>query len=115
MTTCEIYLPKLDAYVDGELSTAELEELETHLKSCAACSSLALSRMQQKRITHRAGKKFVSSPEFRARIKKQIPKQFPQQIPQWIPTIAGVPWKWATALAAAAVVLIVAGLLIQTQ
>jgi anti-sigma factor RsiW len=113
MMTCELCLPKLDAYVDGELSAAELEEIETHLKSCATCASLALSRMQQKRITHRAGKRFASTPAFQARIKKQIPKQFPQQIPTSV--AIGAPWKWATGLAAAAVLVIVAALFIQTQ
>jgi len=111
--TCDKFLPKVDAYVDNELPANELEEVEIHLKSCASCASLALSRMQQKRLTHRAGKKFVSSPEFRARIKKQIPKQVFQPFPM---SVAGAgPWKWAPGLAAAAVLLIAAALFVQAQ
>jgi anti-sigma factor RsiW len=95
------------------LSANELDELETHFESCSKCASLALSRMQQKRLTHLAGKKFTSTPEFRARIKDQIRKPGTRKIPTF--AALGLPWKWALGLAAAAVLVIVGALFIQTQ
>jgi anti-sigma factor RsiW len=113
MTNCDMCFPKLDAYVDGELSANELDELERHFESCSKCASLALSRLQQKRLTHLAGKKFAPTPEFRALIKKQITKPAPRRIS--IFETLGAPWKWAPGLATAAALLIVGAMFIQTQ
>jgi anti-sigma factor RsiW len=36
--TCEKFLPKIGAFVDGELNAAEREEIEAHILSCEACT-----------------------------------------------------------------------------
>jgi anti-sigma factor RsiW len=89
--TCD-WGPKLDLYMDGELSDGELTEVETHLRSCPTCAAEALSRLQLKRMTQAAGHRFSPSPEFRQKIAQSI-------------TVAKRPrraWRWAPALAAAA-------------
>jgi len=92
--TCD-WVPKLDLYVDGELFGSELTEVETHLQACPTCAADALSRLQLKRMTQAAGRRFSPSREFRARIAQSIKSE---KRPRWA-------WRWAPALAAAAVVL----------
>src|SRR5882724_13700826 len=103
--SCDVWLAKLDAYVDAELSADEMNALERHLRTCASCAAESLSRMQLKRITHIAGKKFTATPEFRSRIEKQVSgrKRFKFS------------WTWAPVLAAAAIVIFAALLLFQVQ
>ncbi len=69
---CEICTEKLDAYLDGELPTAEAQALGDHLRGCAACAAKSLRRVQQKRAVHSAGQRFTPDPAFRARIQKSI-------------------------------------------
>ena len=40
--TCD-WVPKLDLYVDGELSGGELKEVEAHLQACPICAADALN------------------------------------------------------------------------
>jgi anti-sigma factor RsiW len=68
--SCENWRGKLDAYVDGELSSAEAAALGAHLRECAACASAALDRVQMKRSVAFAGKRYEPSAELRARITK---------------------------------------------
>ena len=88
--TCD-WVPKLDLYVDGELSGGELTEVEAHLRTCSTCAADGLSRLQLKRMTQAAGR-FSPRPEFRLKIAQSI-------------NAAKRPWfarRWAPALAAAA-------------
>ena len=89
--TCD-WVPKLDLYVDGELSGGELTEVEAHLRACPTCAADALSRLQLKRITQAAGRRFSARPEFRQKIVESIDAA---KRPWWV-------WRWAPALAAAA-------------
>ena len=93
--TCE-WISKLDPYLDGELSGAELTEVEAHLRTCPACAADALSRLQLKRVTQAAGRRFSPSREFRAKIAQSI--EAPQR-PRWAR-------RWAPALAATAVLVL---------
>jgi len=88
--TCD-WVPKLDAYVDGELSGGELTEVEAHLRTCLTCAADALSRLQLKRMTQAAGR-FSPRPEFRLKIAQSINAA---KRPGWAR-------RWAPALAAAA-------------
>ena len=63
---------KLDTYVDGELSTNEMRDLDAHLRKCPSCAADVLSRLQLKRAIHSAGKRYSPSPEFRERVRKSI-------------------------------------------
>jgi anti-sigma factor RsiW len=94
--TCD-WVPKLDLYVDGELSGDELKEVEVHLQACPACAADALSRLQLKRMTESAGRRFSPRPEFRLKVAQSIDAA---KRPRWV-------WRWAPILAAAALVLMV--------
>jgi anti-sigma factor RsiW len=93
--TCE-WASKLDLYVDGELSGGELSEVEAHLHSCPSCAADALSRLQLKRMTQAAGRRFSPSREFRAKIAQSMETS---KRPLWAT-------RWSTALAAAAVLVL---------
>jgi anti-sigma factor RsiW len=71
---CERWSDQLDAYVDGELSPMEANELGRHLPGCSGCAAQALERVQMKRSVADAGKYYESSPEFRKRIEKKVHK-----------------------------------------
>jgi anti-sigma factor RsiW len=62
---------KLDAYVDGELSTAGTQALDAHLRNCPACKEELLRALQLKRALHSAGRRFSPSPEFRSRLLRK--------------------------------------------
>ena len=89
--TCD-WVPKLDLYVDGELSGDELKEVEAHLQACPTCAADALNRMQLKRMTQSAGRRFSPRPEFRLKIAQSLDAA---KRPRWA-------WRWAPVLAAAA-------------
>ena len=86
------WVPKLDLYVDGELSGGELTEVEAHLRACPTCAADALSRLQLKRMTQAAGRRFSPRQEFRLKIAQNIDAA---KRPRWAR-------RWAPALAAAA-------------
>jgi anti-sigma factor RsiW len=103
--TCD-RVPKLDLYVDGELSGGELKDVEAHLQTCPACPGDALNRLQMKRMTESAGRRFSPRPEFRMKVAQSIDAA---NRPGWV-------WRWAPVLAAAAVLvllLIPGGVLLQ--
>jgi anti-sigma factor RsiW len=65
-------LGKLDAYLDGELETAEASALGAHLRGCPACAADVLGRVQMKRAVQMAGKRYTASAELRNRIAKSV-------------------------------------------
>jgi anti-sigma factor RsiW len=69
---CESWKAKLDTYHDGELSAEELRNFDAHVRSCLACSSDALARVQMKRAIQVAGRRFTPSAEFRKRVQHSI-------------------------------------------
>jgi anti-sigma factor RsiW len=71
---CELWSDKLDAYVDGELSLPEANELGTHLRGCSGCATEVLERVQMKRSVADAGKYFGPSSEFRKKIEMSLHK-----------------------------------------
>ncbi len=87
---CELWQNQLDGYLDGELSSDAMRSLDTHLRTCPACTADALSRVQFKRsIKAAAGNRFAPSAEFRAKIHKSIAAK-----PRWNWNFG---WKLATA------------------
>jgi anti-sigma factor RsiW len=94
----DTWQPKLDQYLDSELSADEMRGMDAHLRECPSCAGDALRRVQLKRALRVAGQRYTPSADFRRRIERQI---------------AGKPgparrWLWAQVLAAAVVLLIAA-------
>ena len=103
-TTHESWTGKLDAYLDGELDSSQMQELDAHLRACPGCTAEALRRLQWKRATHAAGQCYVPDPALRERIERGISPAKPA----W--------WHWRPAFAAtAAVLLLFAGARIVQQ
>jgi len=89
---------KLDLYLDGELASADMRELDAHVRGCPSCAADVLSRVQLKRAVQSVGKRYTSSAEFRQRIGKSIARQ---------PTRSGVQ-VWFAAAATIALLVVVA-------
>jgi len=66
------FTAKLDAYLDGELSSAEMSGLDTHVRTCPPCAADVLNRVQMKRAIKSAGMKYEPRAEFRAKIERQL-------------------------------------------
>jgi anti-sigma factor RsiW len=96
---CESWKTKLDTYLDGELPSEEMRDFDVHVHNCLSCSADALTRVQMKRTTQVAGKRFTPSAEFRRRMQQRIAPK-----PQ---LSLGLGWMFA---AATAVVLVVGAL-----
>ena len=87
---CEQWRDKLDAYVDGELESAEASALATHLRGCAECAAGALERVQLKRSVQIAGNRYPASFDLRNRIANTvIPK--PRRESGWLWKILALP------------------------
>jgi len=86
---CDSWTEKLDAYLDGELSSAEAQALSEHLRGCAGCAAESLSRVQQKRAIHAAGHRYTPDPAFRARIQQSIAVRRRSALSRlWMPVLA---------------------------
>src|SRR5574340_481582 len=96
---CETWQEKIELYADGELPAGEAEALQVHLRGCPACSAETLEAVQLKQAVRAAGRRFSPAPDFRARIRTQVAgKERPRN------------WRWLTAVAVAAVVIVAVGL-----
>jgi len=93
-TTHESWAGKLDAYLDGELDSRQMQELDGHLRECPGCAAEALRRLQWKRTIHTAGQRYVADPALRKRLQRSIS---PAKL-AW--------WQWRPAFAATAAVLL---------
>jgi len=95
--THEPWTGQLDAYLDGELTSNQMVELDRHLRECPACTAEVLRRLQWKRAIHSASQCYAPDPALRARIQQHI---LPAK-PAW--------WQLRPVFAAAAAVLLVTG------
>jgi anti-sigma factor RsiW len=62
----------INAYVDGELSTDEAQGAREHMENCHYCALLALSAMQLKAATARAGHCFTPPAEALTRLTARL-------------------------------------------
>jgi anti-sigma factor RsiW len=99
----DLWQPKINGYIDAELSEQEMRAMDAHLRDCASCASEALRLVQLKHATQLAARRYTPSPEFRRKIAGQITNQASPRKP------ASWRWAWMPALAFAVMVLIVAG------
>jgi anti-sigma factor RsiW len=81
---------KIDAYLDGELETAEAGAVAAHLRECAACATEALGRVQMKRSMQLAGKRYAGSAALREKIAKNIAAK-PKKEGGWVWKLLAVP------------------------
>jgi len=86
----EPWMGKLDAYLDGELASGEMQDLDRHLRECPECAAESLRRVQWKRATHSAGRRFVADPALRERVRQQVSKGEGRRLS----------WRWWPAFAA---------------
>jgi anti-sigma factor RsiW len=87
------WAPKIDPYLDSELSAEEMRGMDAHLRECPSCASDALRRLQLKRATRLAGQRYTPSADFRRRIEQQVAaKDHPRRRWLWVPVLvaAGV-------------------------
>ncbi len=87
---CEEWRNKLDLYADGELSPAEASQLSAHMRSCAACATSALERVQLKRSVAVAGARYQPSAALREKITKTVAVK-PRRVFGWQWRILAVP------------------------
>lgn len=88
--TCEPWLEKLDAYLDGELSNNEAHAMAEHLRGCPACAAESLNRLQLGRAVRSAGRRYTAEAAFRARIQDSIaPRRRRLHFNLWLPALAG--------------------------
>ena len=81
----ELWTAKLDAYLDGELDSAEMATLDGHLRDCSACAAEALRRLPWKKSIQSAGQRYVADPKLRERLQK-ISREKPAR--RWWPAYA---------------------------
>jgi anti-sigma factor RsiW len=81
--------PKLDQYLDSELSAEEMRGMDAHLRECPSCAGDALRRLQLKRATRLAGQRYTPSADFRRRIERTVAaKSRPERRWLWVPVLA---------------------------
>ena len=73
---CEAARPLLESYLDGELDRAAVDELESHLSTCAACRA-ELAALERLRTTLRAAPRHRAPADLRRRAQ---PRRGPQRI-----------------------------------
>lgn len=72
---CDRCTAQLDTYLDGELSGDEMREVGDHVRACPACAAGVLQRVQVKRATSAAGRRYTPRPELRRRVEASIRKE----------------------------------------
>jgi anti-sigma factor RsiW len=92
-TTHESCIGKLDAYLDGELDSSQVQELDRHLRVCPGCAAEALRRLQWKRAIHSAGQGYVPNAALRQTIQRRVSAR------AW--------WQWRPAFAVTTALLLV--------
>jgi anti-sigma factor RsiW len=109
--SCVDWQNRLEAYVDSELSPHDMDDFRAHAAACNDCASAALALIEAKSALRRAGHRYVSTPELRARILSGAnPHASKPTAVRQTQTGKVMAWpKWA--LTAAAAVLLAAGLL----
>jgi anti-sigma factor RsiW len=67
---------QLSAFIDGELSAIDLQEIQQHLTGCHMCAMQVIAATQLKAATSRAGQRFTAAPDTLSRLAASLqPKQ----------------------------------------
>jgi len=123
MMNCTEWRDRIDAYVDAELPPSEMAAFRAHIGQCAECAASALALMQSKQAIRQAGNRYTASAELRAHIcslakgedlaEAKTEAAHVERERHWTGLTSGTWPRWA--MAAAAVLLIVAGLFIANR
>ena len=103
---------KLDTYLDGELTSAEAQELDRHLRGCSACAAEAVRRMQWKKAIKSAGERYMNVGRSLVSAKRAPGKAAVGSDGGFAAWALRLRTWWPTAAVALAAVLLVAGLTI---
>ena len=106
----EEWKAKLDTYLDGELPSAEAQELDAHLRECLACAAEALRRMQWKKAIKSAGERYINVGGNLPYAKRALHKEGWKSTRGWADWTIQPGRRWLAAAAALAAVLFVAGI-----
>jgi anti-sigma factor RsiW len=87
--SCEPWVTKLDAYLDGELPSAEARAVYEHVRGCGACAAQVLSKVQLKRAIQSAGNRYAPDPAFRDRIQSMAARHLSARSRPWLLALAG--------------------------
>jgi anti-sigma factor RsiW len=87
---CELWSAKLDAYVDGELSSSESKAVAAHLRECTSCAAYALGLVQMKRAVAVAGKRYQPSAQLREKVQQSLVKSGRRE-GSWVWKIVALP------------------------
>ena len=68
----DMWVAKLDTYLDGELPAEEMRAADSHVRSCADCAAEVMNRVQMKRALLGAGKRYEPRAEFRDQIAQMV-------------------------------------------
>jgi anti-sigma factor RsiW len=99
--SCE-WREKVGPYVDDELAGTGHQEFSRHVTGCQECTSAVAEQMSLKKAVRVAGNRFSAPPELHAAIYRQLhPRRSASQL-----------WKWATAAAGLAVLVLAVMLVI---
>jgi anti-sigma factor RsiW len=82
---------QLNAFIDGELSSSEAQEVQQHLADCHTCALRVLSATQLKAATARAAQRFVAPPEALSRLAAQLRPQEPKKTAR-VYTFPSIAW-----------------------
>jgi anti-sigma factor RsiW len=88
---------EVSAFIDGELSASEVQDIEHHLTTCHACALSVVSAGQLKAATVRASERFVAPPDTLSRLAAQLHSETPRKPTRVYPIR---PWIWGAVAAA---------------
>ncbi|HEX8797969.1 MAG TPA: zf-HC2 domain-containing protein [Terriglobales bacterium] len=107
--SCQDWQTRVEAYVDAELAPDEMDSFRAHAASCTNCASAALALVEAKGALRRAGRRYVASPELRARILSESQAAAKSISERGSPPAKVLSWpRWV--MAAAAILLLASGL-----
>jgi anti-sigma factor RsiW len=69
--SCDRWAEKITAYIDSEVSAAEIDGLDAHLQSCARCASEAFAQLKMRQLVSNVGKRYSPSREFKEKVRQK--------------------------------------------
>jgi anti-sigma factor RsiW len=102
--SCELTQRFVPGYLDGELDLVRTIEMETHLKSCAACARELESQQALRDALQRGSLAYVAPAALRERIQSSLGASTAMKDPGRARAWYALPnWRWAAAFAVLAV------------